>query len=162
MFPGLRVQSPVARRCPLRWKSSFPLECRAVPAAQGRADFIRALQEPKECLFRIGCKSHVLVHQDVFAESLVIFCRRGQNVCTAESLRLGSGVGVKGSIIHSSATCPEASADDFMGIRFPRHRVGAWTLGRASSRKTRAAKIEAAPKEMYRTALADKTSAKFL
>src|SRR5690242_11804095 len=162
MFPGIRVQSPVARRCPFRWKSSFPLECRAVPAAQGRASFIRALQEVKQCLLRIGCKSHVLIHQDVFAESIIVFCGRRQNACIAESLWLRSGVGVEGGIVHGSATWPEASADDFMGIRFPRHRVGARTLGRASSRKTRAAKIEAAPKEMYRTALADKTSAKFL
>src|ERR1700741_4218179 len=75
--------------------------------------------------------------------------------------RFRNYVGIEGGPLNVSPARQKAAATDLVGVGFSSHAVGPRARWRATAGKARDRKIEAAPKKMYRAALANETRTKF-
>src|SRR5262249_1774625 len=93
-------------------------ECLAIPFAKcGRSD-VGTLTEVQERCARRGKHSHIVIYQNELAELRVIVRGIGPDRGLAESLGLGSGVGIEGWAIDVAATGPEADTAYLVRISF--------------------------------------------
>src|SRR5689334_12007825 len=87
---------------------------------------------------------------------------RGDRTTCRKPSGFRNNVGVKGGVLNLTASRPKTHAAHFVRIGFAGNGIGAGACRRATTRKARSGKIEAAPKEVHRAGLANETPAKFL
>src|ERR1700704_1791904 len=100
------------------------------------------------------------MHQQKFAQLLLIKRGLRAHFLVGKALRRGRGIAVERCVFHVATAGPPTRADYFVRIRFlhdlAQHRVRIVTLWRRTAGKARYRQIKAAPEEMYRTGFADK------
>ena len=92
----------------------------------------------------------------------VVERRRWAGLAPAKSIRLRGCVRIKSRTLNVSAARPKPHAADLVRIGLSSYRVRAGAFRRAPARKPSDREIEAAPKEMDRTDLANKMRPEFL
>src|SRR5438270_5713282 len=139
-------------------------QCSAVPLRQGRTGFIGALQKFQYRGSRRPCAARVFMHQQKFAQLLMIKRCRRTHFLLAKALRSRRGIAIERGIFHVATSRPPARADHLMRIGFlhdsAQNRIGIIALRRGTPGKTCDRQIKASPEEMYRTGFADKARTK--
>ena len=131
-----------------------------VPIRQIGSGFVRALRELQDFCARRPGASHVVIHQDELVQLVAIRGRRRPNPLLAKACGFRGGVGIEGRSRHVSPAGPPSHTAALMRIRF---RCDDALAGRSrATAETCATQIEASPKEVYRTRLADESRAKLL
>src|SRR6266481_3757703 len=123
----------------------------AVPVGEAGAGFVGALAKIEQRAAGGWSRAHVFIHEEEFAELLVIESRFRLHERLGEPLRLRSHVGVKRRVLNVAATWPEADAAHFVGVGFGGDNGGGRAVGCAAAGKAGDGEVEAAPEEMYRT-----------
>src|SRR5690606_33761277 len=138
----------------------------AVPASVICCRVVSALEEREQRRIRITCDTHCVVGQQELVELLAeeAFLRLDDG--RAETLWLRIGVGVERGV-DSAAARPESGAADLVRIRLlsdlvRQRRNAARMERRRPSGEAGGRKIEAAPEEVHRAALADEARPELL
>src|SRR5207249_4890087 len=135
------------------------LERGAIPVRQLRAGRVGALQKLQQRGARRLRLADVIVHQNEFGQILMPESSGWLERLVLQPCRLRRRVGIECRARNGSAARPEPGADALVRVGF----TGDHPLARRSgaSRETRTAQVEAAPKKVHGTALADEPRAEF-
>src|SRR5437764_4437594 len=159
ILPCVLLRSPPRDRS---FSSHPPFRRLAIPLPKRGPRFVGALEKRQQRLLRRGSVAHILIQQEEFSQFATVEGLLWTNGGGWQSRRLWRGIGIERRGGETVIAGPEATIDLFMGHRFARHAIGTRSLGGAPTGEERHGEVEAAPEELYGTALAHKRGAEAL
>src|SRR5262249_17725083 len=112
-----------------------------------------------QLLYRRRCAADGFVREDELGQVLAVIGPGRFDGGGLEAFGLGSGIGIEGSLRHSTAAGPEAMTDDLVRVGLARDSVRTWPRGGLAPREPGHRQIKASPEKVNRTALPDEVGA---